>query len=113
MTVERVGNYEIVRLLARGGMAVVYLVRQPALDREVVLKRLDLVDGNDPAMAQRFVREAQMAATLDHPNVVTLFDFFEHDGVPYIARSTSRAARCASSSGGWSFRRSAASPRGC
>src|SRR5215216_1822161 len=72
-------------MLARGGMAVVYLVRQPALDREVVLKRLDLVDGNDPAMAQRFVREAQMAATLDHPNVVTLFDFFEHDGVPYIA----------------------------
>src|SRR5215216_2817869 len=72
-------------MLARGGMAVVYLVRQPALDREVVLKRLDLVDGNDPAMAQRFVREAQLAATLDHPNVVTLFDFFEHDGVPYIA----------------------------
>ena len=78
------GNYEIVRMLARGGMAVVYLVRQPALDREVVLKRLDL-ESDDPALAQRFVREARLAATLDHPNVVTLFDFFEHDGVPYIA----------------------------
>ena len=44
------GNYEIVRLLARGGMAVVYLVRQPALDREVVLKRLD-IESDDPAMA--------------------------------------------------------------
>ncbi len=71
-------------MLARGGMAVVYLVRQPALDRDVVLKRLDL-EGGDPALAQRFVREARLAATLDHPNVVTLFDFFEHDGVPYIA----------------------------
>ena len=69
------GNYEIVRMLARGGMAVVYLVRQPALDRDVVLKRLDL-ESDDPALAQRFVREARLAATLDHPNVVTLFDFF-------------------------------------
>ena len=71
-------------MLARGGMAVVYLVRQPALDREVVLKRLDL-ERDDPTLAQRFVREARLAAALDHPNVVTLFDFFEHDGVPYIA----------------------------
>src|SRR3954466_16263021 len=71
-------------MLARGGMAVVYLVRQPALDREVVLKRLDL-ERDDPTLAQRFVREAQLAAALDHPDIVTLFDFFEHDGVPYIA----------------------------
>ncbi|HKG64845.1 MAG TPA: protein kinase [Solirubrobacteraceae bacterium] len=84
MSGVRVGTYEIVRMLARGGMAVVYLVHQPALDRDVVLKRLDL-EGRDPALAQRFVREARLAATLDHPNIVTLFDFFEHDGVPYIA----------------------------
>jgi predicted Ser/Thr protein kinase len=81
---QRVGNYEILRLLARGGMSVVYLVRQPALDREVVLKRLDL-ESDDPTLARRFVGEAQLAATLDHPNIVTLFDFFEDDGVPYIA----------------------------
>ncbi len=84
MSGQRVGSYEIVRMLARGGMAVVYLVRQPALDREVVLKRLDL-ERDDPTLAQRFVREARLAAALDHPNIVTLFDFFEHDGVPYIA----------------------------
>ena len=71
-------------MLARGGMAVVYLARQPALDREVALKRLDF-DGDDPALARRFVREARLAAALDHPNVVTLFDFFEDGGVPYIA----------------------------
>ena len=84
MTGQRVGSYEIVRVLARGGMAVVYLAHQPALDREVALKQLDL-DIQDVTIAQRFVREARLAAGLDHPNVVTLFDFFEHAGVPYIA----------------------------
>jgi predicted Ser/Thr protein kinase len=81
---QRVGSYEIVRVLARGGMAVVYLAHQPALDRDVALKQLDL-QGADPNVAQRFVREARMAGGLDHPNVVTLFDFFEDGGVPFIA----------------------------
>ena len=84
MTGERVGSYEIIRVLARGGMAVVYLARQPALDREVALKQLDL-EIDDVTVAQRFVREARLAGGLDHPNVVTLFDFFEHGSVPYIA----------------------------
>jgi hypothetical protein len=81
---QRVGSYEIVRVLARGGMAVVYLAHQPALDRDVALKQLELLSA-DTTLAQRFVREARLAAALDHPNVVTLFDFFEHGGVPYIA----------------------------
>ncbi len=63
---------------------MVFLVHQPALDRHVVLKRLDL-DSDDPKVAQRFVREARLAARLDHPNIVMLFDFFEDDAVPYIA----------------------------
>jgi hypothetical protein len=70
-------------MLARGGMAVVYRARQPALDRDVALKRLNLDD--DPLLAHRFVREARLAAALDHPNVVSVFDFFEAGGVPYIA----------------------------
>ena len=81
---ELVGSYEVVRVLARGGMAVVYLAVQPTLDRQVALKRLQL-ETTDPTLAQRFVREAKLAAGLDHPNVVTLFDFFEDSGVPYIA----------------------------
>jgi hypothetical protein len=81
---QQLGSYEVLRVLARGGMAVVYLARQTTLDRDVALKRLHL-ESEDPTLAQRFVREARLAAGLDHPNVVTLFDFFEHDGVPYIA----------------------------
>ncbi len=81
---ERVCSYEIVRPLARGGMAIVYLAWQPTLEREVALKRLDLERGA-PNLARRFIREARVAAALDHPNVVTLFDFCEDGGVPYIA----------------------------
>ena len=71
-------------MLARGGMAVVYLVHQPTLDRDVVLKRLDL-EGSDPAQTSASSTRRGSRAHLDHPNIVTLFDFFEHDGVPYIA----------------------------
>jgi len=81
---QRVGSYEIVRVLARGGMAVVYLANQPTLDRPVALKRLDLASG-DHTLAQRFVDEAHVVARLDHPNIVTVYDFCEQDGVPYIA----------------------------
>ena len=81
---ERIGSYEVVRLIARGGMATVYEARQPALGRAVALKRLDLrVD--EPMLLERFIRESRLAATFDHPNIVTVFDFFECDGVPYIA----------------------------
>jgi hypothetical protein len=72
------------RVLARGGMAVVYLARQPALDRWVALKRLDLTSG-EPSLAQRFVDEARVVARLDHPNIVTVHDLLEHEGTPYIA----------------------------
>jgi serine/threonine protein kinase len=83
-TGDRIGAYEIVRLIARGGMATVYEAHQPALDRRVALKQLDL-RVNDPSMLDRFIRESRIAASFDHPNIVTVYDFFESDGVPYIA----------------------------
>jgi tRNA A-37 threonylcarbamoyl transferase component Bud32 len=81
---ERIGAYEVVRMIARGGMATVYEARQPALDRAVALKRLDLRT-DDPTLAERFIRESRIAASFDHPNIVTVYDFFECDAVPYIA----------------------------
>src|SRR3954469_2369035 len=65
-------------------MATVYEANQPALDRRVPLKRLDLrVD--DASQLDRFIQESRLAASFDHPNIVTVYDFFECDGVPYIA----------------------------
>jgi serine/threonine protein kinase len=80
-----VGRYEILREVGRGGMAVVFLARQTDLDRFVALKELAASDPNDPSFAQRFVREAKLAGSMSHPNIVTVYDFFEHDGTPYIA----------------------------
>ncbi len=77
------GDYEVVEELERGGMAMVYVARQPRLGRRAALKQVDLRGGED--LAERFVREARLAGSLNHPNVVTVFDFFEHDGIPYIA----------------------------
>src|SRR5918995_3277351 len=85
VTPEQVGPYRIVEQIGRGGMAVVYLARQPALGRNVALKELAPFLAGDPALAQRFIREARVAGSLNHPNVVTVFDFLEQDGVPYIA----------------------------
>src|ERR687893_2611754 len=83
--VKTVGRYEVLRELGRGGMAVVYLARQEDLDRPVALKELAAFHAADPDFARRFVRESRLAGSLVHANVVTVFDYFEHDGTPYIA----------------------------
>jgi hypothetical protein len=80
-----VGGYEIVRVIGRGGMATVYLARQTELQREVALKELTLFDGADPEQARRFLREARLAGSFSHPNIVTVHDYLEEDGRPYIA----------------------------
>ncbi|HVW31124.1 MAG TPA: Stk1 family PASTA domain-containing Ser/Thr kinase, partial [Acidimicrobiia bacterium] len=83
---ERVytNRYEIVRHLARGGMAEVYLAHDQLLDRRVALKVLFPEFARDPAFVQRFRREAQAAANLNHPNIVAVFDWGEEDGTYFI-----------------------------
>src|SRR5215207_8565649 len=66
-------------------MAMVYLARQTDLDRFVALKELAAFHASDAAFAQRFLRESRVAGSLSHPNIVTVHDYFEHDGRPYIA----------------------------
>ncbi len=81
-----VGRYDILRRIGQGGMATVYLARQPGLEREVALKELDRFGVADQRIfASRFAREAQLAGSLNHPNIVTVLDYFEHEGRPYIA----------------------------
>ena len=82
----RLGDrYEILGELGRGGMATVHLARQTDLDRLVALKELSGVASADSAAAARFLREARFAGSLSHPNVVTIHDFFQQDGTPFIA----------------------------
>src|SRR3954454_23118829 len=79
-----VGRYELIREIGRGGMAVVHLARQPELDRFVAIKELASFYAADAAMADRFLKEARLAGSLSHPNIVTVYDYIAQDGVPYI-----------------------------
>lgn len=81
---DSVGRYHMERLIAHGGMGSLYLARDPAIDRPVVIKFLK--EGFDDAEArERFAREARAAGRLHHPNIVTVFDVGEHDNRPFIA----------------------------
>jgi len=83
---RRVGTYEIVGELARGGMAIVHLARQPALDRDVALKELAAFPlDQQGSLAERFLRESRVSGSLKNEHIVQVYDYIEADGVPFIA----------------------------
>ena len=69
------------KLLGQGGMGMVYLGRDPAINRDVVIKTTRV---NDAAFRRRFLREARATGGLNHKSIVTIFDAGEHDGEPFI-----------------------------
>ena len=79
-----VSHYEVLSLLGAGGMGEVYLARDPRLDRTVALKILPDELAADPDRMQRFTREAKAASALNHPNVATIYDVGESDGISFI-----------------------------
>ena len=80
----KLGSYQLVQRLGEGGMAQVYLARDVRLGREVAVKVLDRRLADRSGFRERFLREARVAAALDHPNIVPLFDFGEENGVLYL-----------------------------
>jgi serine/threonine-protein kinase len=78
-------GYRIERVLGRGGMGVVYLAHQLVLERMVALKLLAPELAADERFRERFLRESRLAASLDHPNIVPVFDAGEVEGRLYIA----------------------------
>jgi len=83
--VQRLGPYELLEEVGRGGMGVIYRARHPALDRVVALKMLLAGEFADAKARERLLREAKIAARLTHPGIVTIHDVGEHDGRPYFA----------------------------
>ena len=82
---ERIGRYRILETLGQGAMGIVYRGVDEALDRQVAIKVMSGSHGADMDARARFKREAQAAARLQHPNIVTIYELGEHEGSPFMA----------------------------
>ncbi|WP_203362265.1 Stk1 family PASTA domain-containing Ser/Thr kinase [Bacillus sp. REN10] len=78
------GRYKIMKMVGGGGMANVYLAQDVILEREVAIKVLRLDFANEEEFLRRFQREAQSATSLVHPNIVSIYDVGEEEGINYI-----------------------------
>lgn len=80
----KLGPYEIVASLGVGGMGEVYRARDPQLGRNIAIKVLPASLSRDPDRLRRFEQEARAAAALNHPNILTVYQFGLHEGSPYL-----------------------------
>ena len=80
----RLGPYEIVALLGAGGIGQVYRASDSRLGREVALKILPVHLAADAGLLRRFMLEARVTGSLNHPNVIAVYDVGEHQGAPYL-----------------------------
>lgn len=85
LTGKTLGHFEILDEIGRGGMATVYRARQLTMNRIVAIKVLPRALMHDPSFYERFRREVDVIAHLEHPHIVPIFDYGEADGVPFIA----------------------------
>ncbi len=81
---DNVGPYKIIEQLGQGGMATVYKAYHASLDRYVAVKALHAAFGEDATFSARFQREARVVAKLEHPNIVPVYDYAEHEKRPYL-----------------------------
>ena len=80
-----ISHYDIIEKLGEGGMGVVYKARDRHLDRFVAIKVLPAERVADPERKHRFVQEAKAASSLNHPNIITIYDIGQVDGIDFIA----------------------------
>jgi hypothetical protein len=85
MNLDHIGKYRVVQKIGKGAMGEVYKAHDPLLNRYVAIKTIAAALASNPDFQQRFRREAQSAARLNHPNIVTVYDFGEEDGLTYMA----------------------------
>src|ERR1700755_1440088 len=80
-----IGKYHIIELVGEGAMGVVYKAKDSVLDRTVAIKVMNESIARQDDLRKRFLHEAQAAASLQHPNVVTIFDMGDVEGHLFIA----------------------------
>jgi predicted Ser/Thr protein kinase len=83
--VTQIGKYQVVEQVGEGAMGVVYRAKDPVLNRTVAIKVMSEGLAQDASLRERFLREAQAAGSLQHPNLVTIYDFGETEGHLFIA----------------------------
>src|SRR5499427_2782855 len=81
---QQLGSYEITALLGKGGMGEVYRARDTKLKREVAIKILPEVFSRDRDRVSRFQREAEVLASLNHPNIAAIYDLQEANGAQFL-----------------------------
>jgi serine/threonine-protein kinase len=82
---SKIGKYDVEERVGEGAMGVVYRAVDPVLKRRVAIKVMSDAFAQNDDLRERFLREAQAAGSLQHPNVITIYDFGDVDGHPYIA----------------------------
>jgi serine/threonine-protein kinase len=82
--IKRIGKYDVIEVLGRGGMGVVYRAVDKHIGREVAIKTLTQGVAGDPEMLARFYEEGRKTGRLNHPHIVTVYDLGEDHGIPYI-----------------------------
>lgn len=81
----QIAGYKIKRCIGQGGMATAYLAEQSSLGRRVVLKILDTASNDTPQLAERFLNEGRLVASLQHPNIITIYDIGREDNKVFIS----------------------------
>src|SRR5579884_477226 len=81
---KKLGKYDVLDVIGRGGMGVIYKGVDPGIGRIVAIKMMTGAFVENPELLQRFYREAQSAGKLQHPNIVTVYDLGVQDGNPYL-----------------------------
>src|SRR5690242_11666250 len=81
---QNLGQYEVIEQIGKGGMSTIYRARQKSMKRDVAIKILPGALAHNGTLLERFYREVEVIASLQHPYILPVYDFGEYDGLPYI-----------------------------